>query len=430
MYAGSDGRLRTHESLLALGRSGWFERSPEGWVRMPEAATIVHLPGRVPHGMTRRGEVVSISTKGAAAVAAVLPPGYLRTWLPAYEQSPEARVLPLFGYAAVASRAGLPVVAAMRTDRWLAWDGRIDRSKAVRRGIEQALRALPDNRMIPHLQRCATNYRCLTAQHLFQRDGEGALPVSPACNAACLGCISEQWGDVDSPQERMAFAPTAQEIAELAAWHLCAGGDNFVSFGQGCEGEPLTRGPALVEATARIRQAFPQATIHINTNASRPRTLERMLEVGLNSVRISIFSLDEQRFKAYYRPVGYGLEDIERSAEAVQRAGAQLTVNLLTFPGITDSPPEIKLLLGFLSRHRVHQVQLRTLNVDPLWLLERTDPLPAGIGMRDFVRRLRASLPHLRLGNFTRRWPVATVEGSPDWASSTVNDNALRPAAR
>jgi pyruvate-formate lyase-activating enzyme len=325
---------------------------------------------------------------------------------------------------------GRPVVAAMRTDGWSAWDARVDRTKAVERGIGQASQALPENRMISHLRRCATEYRCLTAQHLFQQDGEGALPVSPACNAACLGCISEQWGEVESPQQRMEFAPTAQEIAELAAWHLGARPHNFVSFGQGCEGEPLTRGAVLVEATARIRRAFPSATIHINTNASRPLTLERLLRAGLNSVRISLFSLDDGRFRAYYRPVGYGLAEIERSAEAVRKAGAQLTVNLLTFPGITDSPPEVELLVAFLRRHRVHQLQLRTLNVDPLWLLDRTEPVPPGLGMAQFVRTLRKSLPLLRLGNFTRRWPVARVEASRDWASSAVNGYALRPPAR
>jgi hypothetical protein len=84
---------------------------------------------------------------------------------------------------------------------------------------------LPDSRLRRHLETCATDYRCLTAQNLFLRRGEGAIPVSPACNAACLGCISEQWGDVASPQTRLAFAPTAAEIAELAAWHLAAGDD-------------------------------------------------------------------------------------------------------------------------------------------------------------------------------------------------------------
>jgi pyruvate-formate lyase-activating enzyme len=343
------------------------------------------------------------------ALAAVLPPGYLRTWLPAYEEIDHPPVLPLYGYAAVASVDGDPHVAAMRTDRWAAWDPQADDRRRIEVAIEAARRALPDSRLIRHLTTCATDYRCLTAQNLFLRRGEGAIPVSPACNAACLGCISEQWGEVDSPQSRLAFAPTAAEIAEVAGWHLQAGSSNFVSYGQGCEGEPLTRGAALVEATRRIRAAAPAATIHINTNGSRPEVLRRLVDAGLNSIRISIFSLDDLRFRAYYRPIGYGLDQVEECADVVASAGGQVTINLLTFPGISDSRSELEALSSFVQRHGVHQVQLRSLNVDPHWLLARIPQPTQGIGMRAFVRELAARCPGLKLGNFTRSWPVRTA---------------------
>ena len=269
--------------------------------------------------------------------------------------------------------------------------------------------------MLQHLETCATDYRCLTAQNIFLRRGEGAIPVSPACNAACLGCISEQWGDVDSPQTRLAFAPSAAEIAEVAGWHLSAGDENFVSFGQGCEGEPLTRSSALIEATRRIRAAAPAATIHVNSNGSRPDVLRRLVGAGLNSIRISIFSLDDGRFRAYYRPVGYGLEQVAECADIVSRSGGQVTVNLLTFPGITDAAPEIDLLVDFIHRHAVQQVQLRSLNVDPHWLLDRIPSPSRGIGMREFVDVLQARCPDLQLGNFTRPWQL--VKSSASWAS-------------
>jgi pyruvate-formate lyase-activating enzyme len=336
----------------------------------------------------------------------VLPPGYLRTWLPAYADDGQAPVLPLYGYAAVASVDGEPHVAATRTDRWSAWDPQADDRQHVDREIQAARRPFPDSRLLRHLETCATDYRCLTAQNVFLRRGEGAIPVSPACNAACLGCISEQWGDVESPQTRLAFAPTATEMAELAAWHLSADQANFVSFGQGCEGEPLTRGAALVEATRRIRSAWPEATIHINTNGSRPDVLRRLVDAGLNSIRISIFSLDDERFRAYYRPVGYGLEQVAECAGVVAAAGGQVTINLLTFPGISDAPAEIEALVAFVREHRVHQVQLRSLNVDPHWLLERIPHPTRGIGMRALVRELASRCPGLHLGNFTRAWPV------------------------
>jgi pyruvate-formate lyase-activating enzyme len=407
LYATGDGRLRVHGSLQATARSGWEIGAADRLIPLPEGATLVHLPGRIPLARSSSGEIGPLDEADAVAVAAVLPPGYLRTWLPAYTDDGQPPVLPLYGYAAVAAVDGEPHVAALRTDRWSAWDPQAEDRQRIDREIRAARRPLPDSRLLRHLETCATDYRCLTAQNLFLRRGEGAIPVSPACNAACLGCISEQWGDVESPQTRLAFAPTAAEIAELAAWHLSAGPSNFVSFGQGCEGEALTRGAALVEATRRIHSAWPEATIHINTNGSRPDVLGRLIDVGLNSIRISIFSLDDARFRAYYRPVGYGLEQVAQCAELVAAAGGQVTVNLLTFPGISDAQPEIDALVAFVREHRVHQVQLRSLNVDPHWLLARIPHPTRGVGMRRFVKELTSRCPGLQLGNFTRPWVVA-----------------------
>ncbi|HEY8678029.1 MAG TPA: radical SAM protein [Candidatus Dormibacteraeota bacterium] len=406
IYATPDGRVQVHSSLHALARTGWEVAPPDHLIPIPNGTTLVHLPGRFAIGRSARGPV-SLRTEGQLAVAAVLPPGYLRTWLPAYEASSGAPVLPLYGYAAVGAVDGEPRVAALRTDRWEAWNPQAMERQQMAPSLRAAVRALPANRLVQHLVTCATDYRCLTAQNLFIRRGEGAIPVSPACNAACLGCISEQWGEVASPQTRLSFAPGAIEIAELAAWHLSAHVENFVSFGQGCEGEPLTRGAILVEAVRRIRAAAPAATIHINSNGSRPEVLRRLIAAGLNSIRISIFSLDDARFRAYYRPVGYSLKEVADCATVMADRGGQVTVNLLTFPGISDAPEEIEALVTFIQQRGVHQVQLRTLNVDPLWLLDRIPNRTAGIGMRAFVDQLRRRCPGLRLGNFTRAWPVA-----------------------
>lgn len=424
VYATADGRLRIHPSLEPLAQSGRDIDRPDQTITLPPGTMLMHLPGRRPLGKNSRGDVVELDDRDAVAVAAVLPPGYLRTLLPAYIEDEHAPVLPLYGYAALAAVGGKPQVAALVTDRWDAWSPLAEERQRIPAAIRAARRALPGNRLLQHLERCATDYRCLTAQNIFLRSGEGAIPVSPACNAACLGCISEQWGDVDSPQDRLRFAPSAEEIAELAGWHLSTLSPNlpretaetFVSFGQGCEGEPLTRGTALVEATRRIRAAAPEATIHINTNGSRPNVLRRLVEAGLNSVRISIFSLRDPYFRAYYRPIGYGLDQVAECAEIVGRAGGQVTINLLTFPGVTDVPEEIDLLAGFVRRYAVHQVQLRSLNVDPHWLLERIPDSPPGVGMRKFVALLRERCPELKLGNFTRAWPL--IESQPAWASS------------
>jgi hypothetical protein len=100
------------------------------------------------------------------------------------------------------------------------------------------------------------------------------------------------------------------------------------------------------------------------------------------------------------------LGEITACADLLREAGAQVTINLLTFPGITDAPDEVDRLVAFIRAHGVHQVQLRSLNVDPGWLLARMPRRTQGIGMVRFVREMADRCPGLRLGNFTRPWRV------------------------
>src|SRR5438445_9131982 len=118
LYASANGRLRVHRSLEPVAGSGWEIGAADRLIPMPAGTTLMHLPGRFALGRTAAGSTVRVEEEGALAVAAVLPPGYLRTWLPAYEDDGRPPVLPLFGYAAVAAIDGEPHVAAMRTDRW------------------------------------------------------------------------------------------------------------------------------------------------------------------------------------------------------------------------------------------------------------------------------------------------------------------------
>ncbi|HYL70199.1 MAG TPA: radical SAM protein [Candidatus Dormibacteraeota bacterium] len=378
-------------------------------VPLPENASLMHLPGRTALTLDAAGEV--FAAEGFLPMAAVLPVGYLRTLLPALREEPERQRLPLFGYAAVAEHRGALVAAAARTDDF-AW-----RQPSLRPGrpdLEAALRAaraaLPGNRLVDHLAVCALQNRCYTAQNTLLRRYEGALPASPACNADCLGCISLQSdGAAPAPQPRMRFAPTAAELVELATYHLGGDGAEIVSFGQGCEGEPLTRDDALGDATAEIRRRHPEATIHVNTNGSRPRMLERLVDAGCNSVRISAISFTDSVFRAYYRPVGYSLDDVIACGRVMASSGGQVCVNLLTFPGLTDAPEEIERTAAACSDMRVHQVQWRSLNVDPGWLIavleRRGHDLARGVGLRAAMQELRRRLPGVEHGNFTR--PVA-----------------------
>ena len=403
-YADPDGRLIEEDGLAALARSGHVvgARGDDpafdcDWIPPPDGASITSLPGRLALAREAGGETVRLSPDAGWAVAAVLPPGYTRTLLPAFEEDDEVEVLPVFGYAALAFRDGRPVVAATRTDALDWWQPREFVGHDIQAAISGAVTDMPGNRLVAHLTRCATDYNCYTAQNTFYRRWEGSLPTSGPCNAMCVGCISEQWGEVESPQDRIGFRPTADEVVELATWHL--GGDDarIVSFGQGCEGEPLMR-VDLPDMVARIKAERPAAFVNINTNGSRPEVVEDMIAAGLDGARVSVFSFNDDLFRAYYRPKDYGLEQVHGTLAALRAAGKRVTLNLLTFPGVTDDPAEIEALEAAISRHGIDQVQTRSLNIDPLWLLRRLPRHTAGTGMERLVHRLSAAAS---VGNFT-----------------------------
>jgi wyosine [tRNA(Phe)-imidazoG37] synthetase (radical SAM superfamily) len=403
-YADPEGRLIEESELSALARSGHEVgargHGPAfdcGWIPLPDGASITSLPGRLALARDPGGATVRLSPDAGWAVGAVLPPGFTRTLLPAFEEDDEVEVLPVFGYAALAFRGGRPVVAATRTDPLEWWQPQQFAGHDIGAAIARAASDMPNNRLVGHLSRCATDYNCYTAQNTFYRRWEGSLPTSGPCNAMCVGCISEQWGEVESPQDRIGFRPTIDEVVELAAWHLGGATAEIVSFGQGCEGEPLMRAD-LPEAVARIKAERPGAFVNINTNGSRPEVIQGMIEAGLDGARVSVFSFNDDMFRAYYRPKDYGLEQVHATLAALRAAGRRVALNLLTFPGVSDDAEEIVALEEAISRHRIDQVQTRSLNIDPLWLLRRLPRQTRGTGMEQLIERLRESAT---VGNFT-----------------------------
>src|SRR5690606_24133565 len=128
------------------------------------------------------------------------------------------------------------------------------------------------------------------------------------CNARCVGCISEQQADEGiASHERMNGPPTAEEMATLGLRHLADAGETLVgramvSFGQGCEGEPLTRWKQIAQAIELMRRETSRGSININTNASLPDALAALADAGLDACRISLNSALAPLYGAYYRP--------------------------------------------------------------------------------------------------------------------------------
>ena len=415
LVADPGGKVLEHPRLLATVRSAdELMLPPEPPVPLPEGGRLVHLPGRRPVGVDPdTGELVLVSEVQVGrrrfiphAVGALVPPGWTRTYLPG-EVKADGPVLPQWAYTAAGWAPGGPVTWALRTDRRTHWAPERFSTPELRSLVRSARAADPGNRVLGQLETCALVYRCFTSQNVFYGRDEGALPVSTMCNAACVGCISDQPADgPPASHARMDDGPTAEELARVAVAHLRSAGPRaMVSFGQGCEGEPLTRWRIIADALRRIRAETRSGSLHLNTNASLPAGLRALYDAGLDSIRVSLNSAVADLYEAYYRPERYGWKDVEASIALSRERGAYLALNLLTFPGVTDREGEVEALLALVQRHRVDQVQTRSLCIDPLQYLEVARDRGAGgrpMGIARMLRVLRQGAPWLRVGNFAR----------------------------
>jgi pyruvate-formate lyase-activating enzyme len=415
LFASAEGVVMEHPQLLATVRSGEdVLPAMQGAIGLPTHAKLVQLPGRRPIGIdpaTGRMELVrEVATRGkrvsVSAVGALLPPGFTRTFLPGavYEEGP---LLPQWAYAAAAWTKEGPVTWALRTDRRTHWNPSRYSTADLPARVNAHLQRFPGNPLLVQLQKCALTYRCFTSQNIFYVRDEGAIAASVACNAHCVGCISEQPKDgPPASHQRIEEGPSAEAMAEVGAYHLAhASGRAMISFGQGCEGEPLTRHRAIAQAIRLIRKTTSRGSININTNGSLSDALDALLQEGLDAVRVSLNSAVKDLYECYYQPIGYGWDDVEASLALARRRRAYIALNLLVFPGVTDRLGEVEALVELVRRHRIDQVQTRSLAIDPMQYLEavrgRGAPGPA-IGVEQLIRRLKQAAPWLVIGNFAR----------------------------
>lgn len=226
-----------------------------------------------------------------------------------------------------------------------------------------------------------------------------------ACNAGCIGCISESHITVDSPQQRLEFQPSIQEISQLGLEHLTHAREGIISFGQGCEGEPSLNADNLSQAIKLIRKQCQQGTININSNAGYTEGIKQLCRSGLDAMRVTIFSCREENYNCYHRPKNYRLADVENSIRYAKDQGIRVSLNLLTFPGFTDREEELESLLGFVQKNRIDMIQLRNLNIDPDLLFHHIPPGGETLGITNFIHLLHQELPNLEIGSYSHPLP-------------------------
>lgn len=406
LYSDGEGNIFEDTTLYVTGRSGWdaVPIPADEWIKLPQGGQLYELPGRRGIGIDVETGDMRICEKGWA-VAAFIPPAHTGLYIAAYETMPDAPTLPLFCYTAAGWWNDEIFVPAVRIEKDIRQEAEGYEDKAIEKGTDHLLKAYPDNRLVKHLmENCCMTYTCPAARNLALGRWECPVPVSPACNANCVGCISFQPEEetIISTQDRLTFKPTAEEIVEFTVPHLQEAPYPLVSFGQGCEGEPLLMWEVIRDSIKEIRKHTDRGSININTNGSKPAAVRALCEAGLNSIRVSTNSAREHIYLPYYRPNNYRFQDLEESLKIVNEFGGWTSINYFVFPGMTDSVEEYEALRKLVRSTGLKMIQWRNFNIDPDWYLGKIGVTDTGecMGMKQMLELIREEFPDLKFGYF------------------------------
>ena len=416
LYSDGKGTIFEDTSLFSLGRSGWdaFEVPCEEWIELPQGGSLYELPGRRGIGIDSVSGEMRLCEKGWA-VAAFIPPAHTGLYLAAYETAPDAPTLPLFCYTAAGWYNEKFYVPAVRIEKDIRQEAIGYNDVLINEGVRNIMAAFPDNRLLQHLsEKCCLTYHCPAARNYFSGRWECPVPTSPACNANCIGCISFQPEEenIVSTQDRLTFKPTAEEIVEFTVPHLQTAPFPIVSFGQGCEGEPLLMWETIRTSIIEIRKHTLLGSININTNGSKPNAVKALCEAGLNSIRVSTNSARKDIYEKYYRPNNYVFEDIVESLKVVKSFGGWTSINYFVFPGMTDSVDEYEALRKLISETGLCMIQWRNFNIDPDWYLGKIGVHETGemLGVKQLMELIREEFPDLKFGYFNP--PMERIKGN------------------
>jgi len=415
LYADAKGNIYDHPELCMAGMNGPEAVLPESveLIPLPEGSRIFTIPDTPPMAWDeKRKQFITLDAVREGkrrlpiqAVSAFMAPGYVRTLLPACDYGRKKVHLPLWSYTAVGwdEEQDCFVVAASRVDINDNWNPCNYDDRELDPLVRRLLAEMPDNRLLEQLARCALDYHCFAAKNLFYRRWEAPIPTSPACNSRCLGCISLQPSDCcPSNHERINFVPTPEEIVQLAIPHLQEAPEPIVSYGQGCEGDPILQADVVAEATRLIKNGTSRGTVNFNSNGSMPDKIRLLCDAGMDSMRFSMNSAQETYYNKYYRPVGYTFANVVESLKIAKERDLFVMINYLVSPGLSDDATEIEALLNLIGETGVDMIQMRNLSIDPDFYNKRMGLSGKGIGMYRMLQRIKKEFPRIQFGYFNR----------------------------
>ena len=415
LYSDGEGNIYEDTSLYVVGRAGWdaMPIDPADWIELPEGGNLYELPGRRGIGLDVETGEMRLCDKGWA-VAAFIPPAHTGLYIAAYETEAEAPTLPLFCYTAAGWLDNKTYVPAVRIEQDIRQECAGYDDEKIATGTEKLLADYPHNRLVKHLmENCCMTYTCPAARNFSLSRWECPVPTSPACNANCIGCISFQPSDetIVSTQDRLTFKPTAEEIVEFTVPHLNNAPFPIISFGQGCEGEPLLMWETIRESIIEIRKHTSKGGSIVAANGSKPDAVKALCEVGLNSIRVSTNSARKHIYEPYYRPNNYQFEDIIESLKVMRSYGGWTSINYFVFPGMTDSVEEYEALRKLIIDTDLSMIQWRNFNIDPDWYMGKIGVNETGemLGVKQLMNLIAEEFPKVKFGYFNP--PIERIKG-------------------
>ncbi|MFH0839180.1 MAG: radical SAM protein [Candidatus Omnitrophota bacterium] len=405
LYANFKGKIFDEPGYLMLGASGFNYVLPnqKEIIKLPRYSKFFFILDSPALGINKKTKKAELLDTYHYTVSVFLPAGYLRTLLPSLAFKRSGKLLPLWAYAACGFKNNIVYACAIKLDSYEKWNPQKydDKELLIRAKILD--KKFKVNSLYRQLFTCATIYHCFTAKNFFMGFSELAVPLSSKCNASCIGCISLQTdNNFPSSQNRITKTPLLKDVLELTSYHISKVKEPIVSFGQGCEGEPLLEVDTIKKILQSLKTLHKNTTFNINTNGSLTKNLKPLIRAGLDTARISINSAIKERYALYFRPKGYDFDNVVSSIKVLKDSCVCVMLNLLVFPGITDQEREIEPLIKLIQKTKPAMLQLRNLNIDPRLYLAIIKPKEKSLGIVDFLKIIRKVFPSLKIGSFNR----------------------------
>ena len=183
------------------------------------------------------------------------------------------------------------------------------------------------------------------------------VSLTDRCNFRCVYCMPEEAEFMPRPE-----LLTVDEIERAVRVMASMGVDKVRLTG----GEPLMR-PEVVEITRRVKDIPGIRTVSLTTNGYMlPHRAGALKEAGLDSVNISLDSLDRERFRVLTRRdyLGHVLAGIEAADAAGLRP---LKINCVVMRGVNDREVPAFLEWARKTPYEVRFIEFMPLDADNIW---------------------------------------------------------------